>query len=98
MKMIKKISLIAPLLISLIFTPHHSHTMDQPNKQMGWVALAGAAIIGGYVAYQQFLSYVHAEPTEPFPFMELPPEKQQEIIFLLASNSTAKTLTEAAKT
>src|SRR5579872_6915442 len=113
MNTLKKLILIASVLISLLFTPHHTHTMDQPNKEIGWVALAGAAIIGGYAAYQQFLSYIHGEtteplpsidlpediqPTEPFPFTKLPKEMQLEIISALASNSTAKTLQEAAKT
>src|SRR5579872_4024263 len=98
MNVFKKLSLIAPIIISLLFTPHHSHTMDQPNKQMGWVVLAGAAILGGYTAYQQFLSYIHGEPTEPFSFTDLPQDIQQTIISLLTINSTAKTLQEAAQT
>src|SRR5579872_1811131 len=39
MSMIKKISLIVPVIISLLFTPHYSHTMDQPIESFQFMEL-----------------------------------------------------------
>jgi hypothetical protein len=84
---------IALLLVTLTF---NTYTMEpqEPNK-IGWVALAGGVLIGGYAAYQQFLSYVHAEP---FDFASQSPEMQNKIILFLTTNTTAKSLKEAAQT
>src|SRR5579862_179235 len=111
MKIIKKTNLLyALLLFTAMFNTHKTHTMEpiEPRK-LGWVALAGATILGGYVAYRQFLSYIHEEqeqpityatqePIEPFPFIELPEDVQNTIINLLTINVSAKTLKEAAQT
>ncbi len=81
---------------------------EQPNK-IHWVSFAAGVLIGT-IAFNIFLSYIHAEqeqPTihakqeqliEPFPFTELSPEMQYSIINLLAKNSTATSLKEAADT
>ncbi len=87
---------IAFLALSFV---NNTQTMEPENvKKVGWVALAGAAIVGGYVAYQQFLSYVHGESTEAFPFAYLPPEMQHYIVKLLSVSSNATSVQEAGKT
>jgi len=56
----------ALLLLATTFNSHKTHTMEPIEpKQIGWVALAGATILGGYVAYRQFLSYIHEEQEQP---------------------------------
>lgn len=89
--------LIALLLLATTFSSHKTQAMESIEPS-SWVTLAGAAILGGYVAYQQFLSYVHKKSTESSTFTALPPEIQYFIIDLLAKNSTATTITEAGKT
>jgi hypothetical protein len=92
----KKInSFIALLLLAATF---NSHSMEPEQQKSGWVALAGATIIRGYAAYKQFLSYIHSEPIEPFPFTTLPKDIQHEIIALLLAGATATSLKEAAFT
>jgi len=93
MKLTKNNLFIALLLLAITFNTHKTHTMEPIEpKQIGWVALAGATILGGYVAYRQFLSYIHEEP---FDFEKLPRDIQQEIIILLAQNNSAQTIEEA---
>src|SRR5579872_3191629 len=87
MNSLKKLNLIAPILISFLFTPYQTHTMKRlPKENPQWVELVGNAILGESTAI------------EPSSFMQLPTEIQATIISLLASNSTATTLQEAAKT
>ncbi len=102
MKISKKTGLFyALLLLSTTFNTHKTHAMEPEDvKKVGWVALAGAAIVGGYAAYQQFLSYIHTEPEQPidpFNFTGLPKDVQNTIISLLTINTSAKTLQEAAQ-
>ncbi len=89
------------LLLSAAFNTHKTYTMEPEDvKKVGWVALAGGVIIGGYAAYQQFLSYIHAEqeqPIEPFRFTELPQDVQAVITSLLFAGVTATSLKEAAQ-
>lgn len=95
---------ITLLLIALTFNTYSMENQDP--KKTGWVALAGGVLVGGVVAYRQFLSYVQAEPipTEqtgpinPFNFLELPQDVQKIIIALLAENSAATSLQAAAQT
>jgi hypothetical protein len=78
----------------------NTYTMEQQNtyKNIGWVVLAGAAIIGGAIALNQFLTYIHSEPIEPFPFSNLPFDKQYLIITLLTQKNNATSLEKAGQT
>jgi hypothetical protein len=90
--------LCALLLLALSFNTYKTYTMEPEDvKKIGWIALAGAAIVGGYTAYKQFLSYIHEEPIQPFNFSDLPKDIQKYIIALLAQKSSAKSLKEAAQ-
>lgn len=94
MMIIKKSSrFIALILVALMC---NTYTMEPEHKKIGWVALAGAAIVGGYMAYKRFLSSVHGEQTPEFSNLSL--ETQYYIIDLLAKVSTATSLPEAAHT
>ncbi len=88
MKMTKKTNSFIALL--LFATTFNTYSMEpQPSK---WAAVVGDVILG--TANMTILS----QPNEPFEFTVLPLEMQYQIIQLLASNETASSLQEAAKT
>lgn len=97
----KNNALIGLMLTAITFNTYNMETPDP--KKIGWLALAGATIIGGVVAYRQFLSYVHAEPLQqgrsfdPFNFTGLPEDVRNTIIMLLGENSSATSLHVAAQ-
>lgn len=96
MELLGRNEFIAFFLIAITL---NTHTMEQPRdyKKIEWVILAGAAIIGGAIALNKFLAYIHSEPIEPFPFADLPFDKQYLIITLLTKKDKATSLEEAAK-
>jgi hypothetical protein len=97
MQFSKKISsLVALFVLTTTFNSHKTYTMaPEQSKNLSWVALAGGVILGGVIAYKKFLSHIHEQTTE---FSNLPLEIQYLIIDLLAKDSTATSLEEAAQT
>jgi ankyrin repeat protein len=93
--MVKKInSLIALLLLTTTF---NGYSMEQPprgNNYLGWAAIVGSVLLGAIAIKMLWQS----QPSEPFPFTDLPKEIQDQIILLLSLNSTATSLKEAVDT
>lgn len=77
------------LLVTLTF---NSYSME---TNTGWLAYAGSTLLNGYSALRQFLT---STTNSGAGFSDLPTEIQTEIIKLLASSCTDKTLKESAQT
>ena len=91
MKMTKRISsLIAALLLVTTF---NSYSMEE-QKSSGWMALVGGVLLGAVAIKMLWQS----QPSDPFPFTQLPKDMRDQIILLLTLDTQASSLKEAAKT
>ncbi|HEX4069500.1 MAG TPA: ankyrin repeat domain-containing protein [Candidatus Babeliales bacterium] len=93
MKLTKKISCLITLLSFIIPQTYAMET----SPQTGWLAYAGSTLLNGYTGFKQFLTNI-TTTNSTFPFGNLPTDVQTEIIQLLASSCTDKTLEESTQT